>query len=549
LSATLSKWKERLLLALITPAWTAFERACSDPERAQTRAWRGIRRTISKGAYWQSRFAGDGIPERLEDFPISSYSDYADPIARAFSGATSPLNGEPVRFWCVSSGTTGARKLFPLTKSQSRQSARAALPLFHHALRAYPGVASGKAFFLVAPFSGERSPAGTPVGLLSTSLYLGAPTGADAVLAVPRAIVESAPLFEEWAGLYAMAADLSCFVGMTPLGTCRFLAAMEERWDRYRAILLGEAALPDGLPRLRVPRDRREHLRRFFEAYPAEPGSKRRPFPMTALWPNLRVHYGWRSSICEAQLPLLDAYVSEGPVFRDGAYAATEATFNVVLDGELGGPFHPGSHVLEFLPLDREAVAANLLKPWELESGRDYEVVITNGMGLVRYRIFDVARCLGFHHRSPVLSFRYKSQDRIGLDLLTLDTGEVLEAAAAAGLALDGEAVCAPSPGGDRLLVYVVAGSSAREDAVRRLDPALRARCAAYAEYRAKEALPAIERVEVPASDPAFAAIFPAAARTGIRAQEKARAVHSRSPIGNGDLERLRSARPGTVLS
>ena len=75
----------------------------------------------------------------------------------------------------------------------------------------------------------------------------------------------------------------------------------------------------------------------------------------------------------------------------------------------------------EFLPLAPSTPAtvpppagATLL-PHELQTGSEYELVVTNLGGLCRYRIGDVVRVVGFHGAAPLVEFRYRQGQLLNL--------------------------------------------------------------------------------------------------------------------------------------
>ena len=52
----------------------------------------------------------------------------------------------------------------------------------------------------------------------------------------------------------------------------------------------------------------------------------------------------------------------------------------------------------------------HLLQSWELEEGKNYEVILTTAMGFVRYQLKDIVCCRGFLNKAPRLEFCYKTQ-------------------------------------------------------------------------------------------------------------------------------------------
>jgi hypothetical protein len=109
----------RFLLEKFTAGdFRRFETACADPEDFQSRLWGRTQALLTQAPYWKSLYP-TGVPEHLEEFPISEFSTYLPTLDADFQKSISSLNGEKILFWSESSGTTGKRKLFPITRRQS----------------------------------------------------------------------------------------------------------------------------------------------------------------------------------------------------------------------------------------------------------------------------------------------------------------------------------------------------------------------------------------------------------------------------------------------
>ncbi len=545
-------WIDRVGEFLTRGQYRKFERVAINAETAQLKVFAECARSIRGGSFWAHKLSlpVGRLPTRVEDFPLTTYEDYRTAIETGFPGDHSPLNGERIQFWCTSSGTSGVRKFFPMTAAHYRQASRTALPQFNRLLREYPGFFGGKVLSLASPFTGELSPSGIPVGLLSTSFYYRAPAFLDFLLGIPSAVFRSELIFEEWGPVYAMAADLSSIIGMTPLGVCRVFHAMEAKWGTYRDLLVGHTSLPPGLPRLRISRRRRKELQTFFAEFPDAPPADK-GFPVGKLWPKLRAVFCWKSSIAAGQLPELVNYLGPDVPILDGQYSATEAWFNVPLTRELGGPLHLGAHVFEFLPVAGESDARLLRKPWELEVGKEYEIVLSNAMGLIRYRIFDIVRCVGYFHKSPVITFESKAQDIIGLDAAVVRLPEVVSAFSKVGLLLDDTSALSASPNGENLILFKLELKNAAAVAplgsrgfAETLDAALRRESPAYERTRAEGTTASLEVIRLLPGDPLASRIFPRLGSTGMRAQEKARAIYKICPLTSDEIQSLRGRIP-----
>ena len=76
-------------------------------------------------------------------------------------------------------------------------------------------------------------------------------------------------------------------------------------------------------------------------------------------------------------------------------------------------------------PLDESQ--NTILKPRELQVNKEYELLITSPMGLVRYRIGDLVKCIGFYHKLPTIEFLRKTKHELSLGWVTISENEVID--------------------------------------------------------------------------------------------------------------------------
>ncbi len=391
----------------------AFVRDCKNPERAQARVWAETWRVLRRAPFWRGGAAS------LSDFPLTTYDDYRGALTRSFARERSELSAEPILYWSESTGTTGPRKLFPITASYRRQF-QTTTPAFLRGLTSrFPKLLSQPVLYFAATQPVERSPAGIEVGLISHFNYRTIPAFLRRLYGFPIEVLANEETFSRWGPLYAIATDLSAMVGISPAAISRFFEQLVANRDRYEPILAGRAQPPAPLPPIQLGEARRALVRAVLDGGGEELG---------ALWPALEAVVCWKSSTCGLQLPALRRVVGDVP-FVDATYSATEGWMNVPrADGSLGGPLHPGAHVFEFLPQGGAPHARNLLPMWALQPGRSYEIVLTTAMGLVRYHLQDVVTCTGYFHRSPIVHFSHKSANQISLGPASVSEAELVEA-------------------------------------------------------------------------------------------------------------------------
>ena len=149
-----------------------------------------------------------------------------------------------------------------------------------------------------------------------------------------------------------------------------------------------------------------------FRTGPREPGR---------LWPRLTLISCWTDARAAPAAEEL-ARRFPGVTIQAKGLVATEAF--VSLPYERRRPVAITSHFFEFLDSDGRAHLAN-----ELRDGGEYEVLVTTGAGLYRYRLGDRVRVTGFVGATPSLEFvgrEDRVSDRRGEKLNDAHVGTVL---------------------------------------------------------------------------------------------------------------------------
>jgi hypothetical protein len=449
----------RSLVRLATwPAYHRFIEATLDPQRAQRRAW-------EETALLLQRSSGrEAWRPRLQDHPITSLDDYRPAIERSLRTGVSALNGEPVMFWSQSAGTTGNRKLFPMTRSFRRQFQRTVPPMVHALLRRYPQFLRRPALYFAATDPRERTGTGVEIGFISNYNYRTVPALIRRQYAFPREVFKDAATFDRYAAVYALGSDLSAMFAVTPMSLQRLLANIREHGEFILRSLRGEGQWDHALPRPSVSPDRLRTVTRLLES--GDLGFKK-------LWPSLDFVCTWKTAICAAHLRQI-ADCLEGVDVIDAIYSATEGWITVPIPQAGGSVVHPGAHVFEFIEAGKPIEVSQLTPPWELKPGRLYEVFLTTAMGLVRYRLNDVVSCTGFFNRAPVIEFAHKSGGIISLGLVSVSESELVEALLAAGVDLEPHWRVGPTPEGNGLALYADAADPEREARLEAADAHLR---------------------------------------------------------------------------
>lgn len=132
------------------------------------------------------------------------------------------------------------------------------------------------------------------------------------------------------------------------------------------------------------------------------------------LLPELQVVYCWNGGYVQPFIDNLKQRFAARPIRFLPMFSVSTETVPYLMyprvSTEAGLPTYPGN-VYEFIPMHGEEPGHELLKPWELQTGSEYVMVVSDVFGLERYNTEDIFQCRGMKKNTPLLFFR----GRIGL--------------------------------------------------------------------------------------------------------------------------------------
>lgn len=379
-----------------------FHRALSKPREAQRSLLLAqLARHAGSGYGRDHEFAAihdyDTFARRV---PLTSFADVAPYIARIQAGETNVLSADPVTHLVPTSGTTGAQKLIPFTGTLGNAFDAAVAPWVQDLARQRPALSGGPAYWSVSPLVDRSSDTASAVrvGFDDDAAYLG---GAKAWLVARLFAVPSS---------VRLARDESAFWRLTLLALlrCRELRLVSVWHPSFFELLVGTAE--DAWPEL--VEAVASGTNPWTEALPitARGGWIARPDARRAAelrgigasdwagwWPRLQVLSCWGEAAAEGGWRRLAARLPGVLVQRKGLLA-TEAVITVPIGDEF--PLAVTSHFFEFIDEHGDVRLAEAL-----ERGKRYEVVVTNGAGLWRYRMSDVVECTSHLRATPSLRF------------------------------------------------------------------------------------------------------------------------------------------------
>jgi hypothetical protein len=448
--------------AASVPAYAAFRTALSDPRRVQLDLLRHyVQRNAATAFGREHRF--DSIHD-VDSFrrhvPVRRYDALAPWVDQIAAGQQAVLTAERVIRLLPSSGSTRAAKLVPHTAELQREFNRAIGPWIVDLYRRTPDLMGGSAYWSITPVLPQRTSGlhgALPIGFEEDSAYLGGMRKrlVDAVMAVPACVrhARDVPTFQ-FATLRHLLArrDLRLISVWHPSFLALLLDAAHERWGELLEAI------------------NRDDPTRGAELRLIGRGDWR------AVWPNLRLVSCWADAHAAGLAAALHRRLPHVKLQPKGLLA-TEAFVSIPFAGRW--PLAVRSHVLEF-----EDDRGRPLLADELQPGGEYDVFITTGGGLWRYRIGDRVRVdddrSGSLGRTPSVRFVGRTDlvvDRFGEKLSEGLVGAILRQLLVAARIEADFAMLAPDSCGGRpcytLFFSIAASHEAAAASVARLAGAL----------------------------------------------------------------------------
>ncbi|KIJ13247.1 hypothetical protein PAXINDRAFT_170699 [Paxillus involutus ATCC 200175] len=174
---------------------------------------------------------------------------------------------------------------------------------------------------------------------------------------------------------------------------------VEEEWDTFLSCIKDGTILDlDGIDHVRT------HLQVHFHPNPERAAELREigsPFSCVGwaarVWPKLRMLVTISSGPFATALPKVRSILGPTIAMRGFGYGSTECVMGASYDmDDLDMFVIQTEDVIEFLHVAAEETHENILQAWDLEAGKQYQIVLTTRDGLWRYPLGDVIDIVGF---------------------------------------------------------------------------------------------------------------------------------------------------------
>ncbi len=406
--------------------------AAKDPAATQEAL---LRRVLAANA--ESTFAKDRGLSRvrtIEDYrqavPVQSYEDLRPLIERQEMIGERCLTHEQPVYYHRTSGTLGAPKNIPVTKTGLR-AIRDHQRVSGYVQATQADIFRGKIFAVTGQAIEGRMAGGTPFGSASGLLYQNQSRFVRARYVLPPALSDIHDYEERYLAMaiHGLAArSVSCIATANPSTLVRLLSTIHDNLD-----LILETIATGLRP------DRGEA--------PAEAGTRFRPDPARAsqlaqaargtaalsyadIWPELRGLVTWTSGSCALPLRRLEGLLPEATKVIELGYLASEVRGTLPVDLRRGLCLPTLlDNLFEFVERAAwESGSGDFLSLHQLEERQEYYIFVTTADGLYRYDMNDIVRVTGLVERTPTLAFVQKGKGVTNITGEKLSESQVLAA-------------------------------------------------------------------------------------------------------------------------
>jgi hypothetical protein len=414
--------KKILLSAAGAPLFKQLDQASGDIKSTQKRVLTSIIEH-SKDTIFGKKHHFSAI-KSFNDYqkavPVRDFEGHRPYIEKMCRGEADVLfPGKPL-FYNTTSGTVDKPKLIPVSAPYFKKAYSEINRLwFASCLRDNPKLFHGQNLSAVAPAIEGHVEDGTPFGSISGMAYLNIPKVLKDLYSTPYPIISIRDYQAKYYAMMrcALATTISYIITINPSTLIQFhRTVLENGPDIIKDIHDGTlrpdvAAQIDPTERFKVLKQltpnpaKAKQLESIFQTH------EEHLLPLH-YWPDLVCINTWKQGNSSLILPKVAGYYAKNTVIREFGYQASEVRAGLVLGNDWNYSVLMAHHYLfEFIEASSKPTpTAPVLQAHELEIGKSYYIIFTNGSGLFRYNINDIIRITGFYRQFPLFEFIQKGE-------------------------------------------------------------------------------------------------------------------------------------------
>lgn len=384
------------------------------------------------------------MEEYKKSVPITEYEDYEAYIQRMIKeGADNILTSYPVKYYMLSSGTTGNEKHIPMTEqgviNYARYSYQCAYGMVdkYYEERGENKKTLDEKIFMVNEIRYHTLTNGVKSGIVSSAVFewmreknimdFSRYTSPKMIL-FPEEFMDLMYLKLRFALVCKNVTSIEAVYVHQILSLLKYL---QENWEIFVEDIAQGTIHPD----IDIPVEKRKELKVYLKPDPQRAEELRIEFEkgfdtpiVPRIWKNIRFVMAISGNAFSRYMDKLRQYIGTIP-YHYFIYAASEGIFGPALGVNRPDEYvvAPKIGIYEFLPITEEEEENNLetLQASEVSVGMKYELVYTGFSGFYRYRMGDIVEIKGFYHKAPIVKFCYRKKQTVNVVGEKMDMGSI----------------------------------------------------------------------------------------------------------------------------
>ena len=372
--------------------------------------------------------------------PVQTYEDLRPYIEEQDQGKSASLTAERPVLFSQTSGTTGQPKYIPILKTtlSHHRKSQALFSLVQY--EGIPNIYKGKILVIGSPVIEGHLDSGAPYGSMSGLICKSMPYLLQQKYIVPWEVfaIDDYQLKYLLISAYALREkNITFMASANPTTFFKILETVRNHTDLLLSFMAtGDISTLAGDANLRgqiinkpykADETRVKEIEELINSGDA--------LTFASLWPDLTAVATWTGGNCGVYLPKLRATLPEGARIVEMGYMASEFRGGLTVDidsGECVPTFY--ENFFEFAELDDWGSAnPKIITLDQVETGKQYYVIVTTQSGLYRYFINDIIEITGRFQNTPTLRFIQKGKGITNLTGEKLAESQVIEAVTAMG--------------------------------------------------------------------------------------------------------------------
>lgn len=356
--------------------------------------------------------------------PVSYYDDYDEHISRIINGGENILTAENPVYFCISSGTTGREKFFPLTESDIMlQYTYAYGAIFGQVREFYHDMNEAELFgkiFQIGEFAKTYMPDDRMNGIRSGCVYQWLDRNGEfdaSDYCVPKEILFPKTLEDQLYIKVRFALSERDLTAIHGVFVNRIVGVMDyilRNWE----LLLNDMEF--GMVSVDIGKERKKYIAGKLPPNPERARELRNISRedlhvgfIKKIWGKMRYILTIGGEAFPYYTEKMLEYTGEIPIHHY-AYAASEGVFGIAEKMNVPDRYilFPEAVFFEFIPIQNSEKALTMS---EINIGEKYEIVFTNRSGLYRCRLGDVIEVVGRYGKAPVVKYCYRINQAINV--------------------------------------------------------------------------------------------------------------------------------------